>query len=222
METIIKGYLLVNEQFSTGKTYANIDCSLLVNDNGSTGAGGTDFYGVRVPCQLDVVRNIIGTYFNVGQGIRVKVTVNGEDVSDSLIENITINHNLNYISTFSLQLCDPAYSPLVNANIAINAIVIIYAYINGQEFKIFTGLVDNTKTSYDGGYKLTIRGRGYGKKLLNKTMTLISVQDAANNSTRGSIVEYLAEQADITNVNVPTGDASRRREQSSNLRSKEQ
>jgi len=187
--------------------YKGADCSLLVDDNGSTGAGGTDFYGVRIPCQLDVVRNIIGTYFDVGQGIRIAITVDGEPVNDSLIGDITIAHNLNYISTFSFTLGSPKYSPLISPYyIAVNSVVIITAYVNGQAFKLFTGLVDETRTTYDGGYRLQINGRDYGKKLLDKTMTLISVQDSADKSYRGSIVKYLAGQADITNVNVPTGD----------------
>lgn len=206
METKIDCFVAVNEQASTGRTYYDVDGTLLVDDNGSTGAGGTDFYGVRLPCQLDVVRNIIGTYWNVGQGIRVLITVNGEDVSDSLIGDITISHNLNYISTFSFTLGNPKYSPLVDTNIAVNSVVVITAYVNGQAFVLFTGLLDETRTTYDGGYRLQINGRDYGKKLLDKTMTLISVQDSANKSYRGSMVEYLAEQADITNVNVPTGD----------------
>jgi len=190
------------------KTYANISpCELLVNDNGSTSAGGTDFYGVRIPCQLDVRRDIIGTYFNVGQGIRIAITVDGEPVSDSLIGDITIAHNLNYISTFSFTLGSPKYSPLISPYyIAVNSIVIITVYVNGQAFKLFTGLVDETRTTYDGGYRLQINGRDYGKKLLDKTMTLISVQDSADKSYRGSMVKYLAGQANITNINVPTGD----------------
>ena len=207
METKLDCFVAVSGQSSTGRTYYDVDGTLLVDDNGSTGAGGTDFYGVRLPCQLDVVRNIIGTYFNVGQGIRVTITVDGEPVSDSLIGDITIAHNLNYISTFSFTLGNPKYSPLVSPYyIAVNSVVVITVYVNGQAFKLFTGLVDETRTTYDGGYRLQINGRDYGKKLLDKTMTLISVQDSADKSYRGSMVKYLAGQADITNVNVPTGD----------------
>jgi len=72
---------------------------------------------------------------------------------------------------------------------------------------MFTGLIDSTHTTYDGGYRLNIMGRDYGKKLLDKTMTLISVQESAEKAYRGSIVKYLASQADITNVDVPIGDA---------------
>jgi len=206
METKIDCFVAVSGQSSTGRTYYDVDGTLLVDDNGSTSAGGIDFYGVRIPCELDVRRDIIGTYFNVGQGIRIAITVNGEPVEDSLIGDITIAHNLNYISTFSFTLGNPKYSPLTDSNIAVNSVVIITAYVNGQAFILFTGLIDETRTTYDGGYRLQINGRDYGKKLLDKTMTLISVQDSADKSYRGSMVKYLAGQASITNVNVPTGD----------------
>jgi len=182
-------------------TYASADCSLLVDDNDLG-----NFFGVRVPCELDVTRNVVGACVNTSQGIRVTITVNSEDVSDSLVGQIQVTHNLNYISTFIFSLGDAKYSPLVDPNIKVNAVVVITTYINGQEIKMFTGLVDETRTTYDGGYKLTITGRDYGKKLLDKTMTLISVQESADKAYRGSMVKYLAEQAGITNINVPTGD----------------
>lgn len=199
METIVNCFIAVNENPST---YAGVDCSLLVDDNDS-GA----FFGVRIPCELDGVnRDTVEACVNTSQGIRVVITVNGEDVSDSLIGQIQISHNLNYVSTFQFSLCDPKYSPLVDANIKMNAIVIITVYINGQEIKMFTGLVDETKTTYDGGYRLTITGRDYGKKLLDTTKTLISVQESAQRKYRGSIVKYLAGQAGQSSVNVPIGD----------------
>ena len=210
METKLDCFIVVSGQSSTGKTYASSSGTLLVNDIdvGGLPRDSGIFSWVRIPCQLDVVRNIIGTYWNVGQGIRVAITVNGEHVEDSLIGDITIAHNLNYISTFSFTLGNPKYSPLTltGANIAVNSVVVITAYVNGQAFILFTGLIDETRTIYDGGYRLQINGRDYGKKLLDKTMTLISVQDSADKSYRGSMVKYLAGQADITNVNVPTGD----------------
>jgi len=209
METKLDCFVAVSGQSSTGKTYASSSGTLLVNDIdvGGLPRDSGIFSWVRIPCQLDVVTDIIGTYFNVGQGIRVAITVDGESVSDSLIGDITIAHNLNYISTFSFTLGNPKYSPLVSPYyIAVNSVVIITVYVNGQAFKLFTGLVDETRTTYDGGYRLQINGRDYGKKLLDKTMTLISVQDSADKSYRGSMVKYLAGQASITNVNVPTGD----------------
>ncbi|MCK4329311.1 hypothetical protein KAX02_05660 [candidate division WOR-3 bacterium] len=198
METSLSCFVAVNEQDSDLKTYAEIDGTLLVNQEG-------EFFGKTIDGELNVVRNIVGACLNTSQSLRMTITIDGEDVSDSIIGDITIAHNLNYISTFSLSLGDPKYSPLTDSHIAINKEIIITIFINGQEIKMFTGLIDKPYVNHDGGFRIDISGRDYGKKLL-KTMTLISVQEAAQRKYRGSIVKYLASQADITNVNVPTGD----------------
>jgi hypothetical protein len=177
----------------------------IANGLAVTGGSGNSAT-INILAITSITQNVVGACLNTSQGIRITITVDGEDVSDSLVGSITINHNLNYISTFSFSLGTPKYSPLIDSHIAVNSIVIITAYINGQTIKMFTGLIDETRTTYDGGYRLQINGRDYGKKLLDKTMTLISVQDSASNSTRGSIVKYLAGQAGITNINVPAGD----------------
>lgn len=200
METNLDCFVAVNEQNSAQKTYAEIDGTLLVNQEG-------EFFGKTIDGELNVVRNIADACLDTTQNIRMTITIDGEDVTDSLIGSITIAHNKNYISTFSFQLGDPKYSPLTDSHIAINAEVIITTFINGQEIKVFTGLIDNTNTDFDGGYRLMIKGRGYGKKLLEKTMTLISIEQAANRKYRGSLVEYIASQADITNIDIPIGDA---------------
>lgn len=200
METSLSCFIAVNEQDSDQKTYAEIDGSLLVNQEGK-------FFGKTIDGELTVVRNIVGACLDTSQSLRMTITIDGEDVSDSIVGDIRIAHNLNYISTFSLSLGDPKYSPLTDSHIAINKEVVITVFINGQEIEMFTGLIDDTHTTHDGGYKLNIVGRDYGKKLLDKTMTLISVQESAQKKYRGSMVKYLASQADITNVNVPTGDA---------------
>ena len=200
METSLDCFVSVNGQDPALKTYAEIDGTLLINQEG-------EFFGKTIDGELTVVRDLVGACLNTSQGVRVTITIAGQDVSDSIVGHIAIAHNLNYISTFAFQLGDPKYSPLTYAYIDINDIVVITVYINRQEFKIFTGLVDRTYTSHsESGYVLNVTGRGYGKKLLNKTMTLISVQEAADNPYRGSIVKYLAEQAGITNVDVPAGD----------------
>ena len=170
-----------------------------------TGGTGSDAT-INIDTISSVNTDIADACTNTTQAIRATVTVGGEDVSDSLVGSIRISHSLNQISTFSFSLGDKKYSPLIDANIAINAIVIITAYINGQTFQMFTGLVDDTKTTFSGGYRLTINGRDYGKKLLEKTMTLISVQEAGGR-TRGKIVKYLAGQAGQNSVNIPTGDS---------------
>jgi len=199
METSLSCFIAVNKQDSDQKTYAEIDGTLLVNQEG-------EFFGKTIDGELNVVRDVVGACLDTSQSLRMTITIDGEDVSDSIVGNITIAHNLNYISTFSLSLGDPKYSPLTDSHIAINSVVIITVFINGQEIKMFTGLIDNTMTSYDGGYRLNIKGRDYGKKLLDKTMTLISVQESAEKAYRGSIVKYLASQAEITNIDVPIGD----------------
>jgi len=200
METSLDCFVAVNEQDSDQKTFAEIDGTLLVNQEG-------EFFGKTIDGELNVVRNIVGACLDTSQSLRMTITIDGEDVSDSIVGDIVIAHNLNYISTFSLSLGDPKYSPLTDSHIAIDKEVVITVFINGQEIKMFTGLIDSTHTTYDGGYRLTITGRDYGKKLLDKTMTLISVQESAEKAYRGSIVKYLASQADITNVDVPIGDA---------------
>lgn len=201
METSLECFLAIREQDSALRTYAEIDGTLLVNQAG-------EFYGKTIDGSLTVVRDLVGACLNTSQGLRVTITIDGDDVSDSIVGNITIAHNLNFISTFSFQLGDPKYSPLTFAHIAVNDVVVITVFINRMEIKMFTGLVDLTYTSHTkSGYVLNVTGRDYGKKLLTKTMTLISVQDAAQNPYRGSMVKYLAEQAGITNVDVPIGDA---------------
>ena len=198
METSLSCLLIVAEQDEDLKTYAEIDGSLLVNQEG-------EFFGKTIDGELTVVRNIVGACLNTSQSLRMTITIDGEDVSDSIVGDIKIAHNLNYISTFSLSLGDSKYSPLTDSHIAINKEVVITVFINGQEIEMFTGLIDRPYVNHDGGFKIDIRGRGYGKKLL-KTMTLISIQESAEKAYRGSMVKYLASQADITNINVPTGD----------------
>ncbi len=170
---------------------------------GGSGTGAT----VDITEVTSITQITAGAVINTSQGIRLVITVAGEDVTASLIGNIQITHNLNYISSFSFSLGNPDHSPLVDTNIDIDSVVIITAYVNGVEMKLFTGLVDKTESrNSDSGYILTIQGRDYGKKLLNTTKTLISVQEAASSHRRGNIVKFLAQQAGITSTNIPTGD----------------
>jgi len=198
METSLDCFVAVNEQDSDLKTFAEIDGTLLVNQEG-------EFFGKTIDGELNVIRDIVGACLDTSQSLRMTITIDGEDVSDSIVGDITIAHNLNYISTFSLSLGDPKYSPLTDSHIAINKEIIITVFINGQEIKMFTGLIDRPHVNSDGGFRIDITGRDYGKKLL-KTMTLISIQEAAQKKYRGSMVKYLAGQADITNIDVPVGD----------------
>jgi len=197
MITVIDCFLAVNEQPVDFPTYKAIDCDLHVNENDE------NFFGRIIDCSLTVQRVLVGACLATAQSIRLKITIDGEDVSKALIGQIMIQHNENLISLFSFTLGDFQYSPLLVGDYEDKEVVII-SYVNGQEIKLFTGLVDGTRSDFDGGYSLNIYGSDYGKKLL-KRMTLISVQEAATAKTRGAIIRYLANQAGITNMNVPTG-----------------
>lgn len=197
MITVINCFLAINEQSEDSPTYKAIDCNLHVNENDE------NFFGRIIDCSLTVQRVLVGACLATAQSIRLKITVDGEDVSDALIGQIMIQHNENIISLFSFNLGDFQYSPLLAGDYE-DKEVIITAYVNGQGVKLFTGLIDGTRSDFDGGYSLNIYGSDYGKKLL-KRMTLISVQEAATAKTRGAIIRYLANQAGITNIDVPTG-----------------
>lgn len=200
MELIIPCFAAVAEQDPDAKTFAEADCTLLVNEHNN------DYFGLMVDCEVNVIRDRVDACLATTKGIRLVVTIDGEDVSDGLTGIITINHNLNFISSFSLTLADAKYSPLVDSHIDANKEIIITAFVDGEEFKLFTGLTDAPQTKRTKDFKLVIKGRDYGKKLRNKRLTLISVQESAESKYRGSIIKYLAKQGGITNVNVPKGD----------------
>jgi len=198
MITVIDCFLAVNEQPEDFPTYKAIDCNLHVNENDDK------FFGKVIDCSLTVQRVLVGACLATAQSIRLKITIDGEDVSAALVGQVMIQHNENLISLFSFNLNDFQYSPLINDHVAEDKEVVITSYINGQEVKLFTGLVDGTRSDAGGKYNLYVYGSGYGKKLL-KRMTLISVQEAATAKTRGATIRYIASQAGITNIDVPTG-----------------
>jgi len=193
--------LPVNAQDATFTTYRDIACTLPVNANDA------NFYGRLIDCTLPVTTFLVTAAKGEIQSLRVVCTIDGEDVSAALVGEIEINHMKNACSTFSLYLNDFSWSPLINSHIRQNKIVIITAYINGYEKKLFTGLIDGTATEYNNGswYRINIYGRDYGKKLERKKMSLISVQDSAANKYRGSLIKYMAAQAGITDVECPAG-----------------
>lgn len=197
MITVINCFLAVNEQPEDFPSYKAIDCNLHVNENDD------NFFGKIVDCSLTVQRVLVGACLATAQSIRLKITIDGEDISAALVGQVMIQHNENLISLFSFNLGDFQYSPLLVGDYE-DKEVIITSYVNGQEVKLFTGLIDGTRSDAGGKYNLYVHGSGYGKKLL-KRMTLISVQEAATAKTRGAIIRYLASQAGITNVDVPTG-----------------
>ncbi len=192
--------LPINAQDAVFTTYRDIVCTLATNANND------NFYGRLIDCTLPVTTFLVDAAKGDIQSIRLLVTINGQDVTAALVGEIRIHHMKNSCSTFSLFLGDFAWSPLINAHVRQNKVVIITAYINGYEKKLFTGLIDGTDTiTYGVNYKLNIYGRDYGKKLERKKMSLISVQNSAANKYRGSIVKYMAAQAGITDVECPKG-----------------
>jgi len=197
MITVIDCFLAVNEQPEDFPTYKAIDCDLHVNENDD------NFFGKVIDCSLTVQRLLMEACLATDQRIRLKITIDDEDVSDALVGQVMIQHNENLISQFSFNLGDYQYSPLLAGDYE-DKEVIITSYVNGQEVKLFTGLIDGTRSDAGEKFNLYIHGSGYGKKLL-KRMTLISVQEAATAKTRGAIIRYLANQAGITNIDVPTG-----------------
>ena len=108
------------------------------------------------------------------------ITINEIDVTAAVAGAINIQHNKNMISTFSFTLKDDTYSPLTNTNIKANKEVVITCYLNGYEVKLFTGLIDDISVDYTlNNFSININGSDYGKKLRNKRMSLISVQNSA-------------------------------------------
>jgi len=200
MELIIPCFVAVAEQDEDFPTFAEADCTLLVNEHND------DYFGIMVDCEVNIIRDRIDACLATSKGIRLIVTIDNENVSNALTGTITIRHALNEISSFSLTLADAQYSPLVNAHIETDVEIVITAFVEGEEYKLFTGLVDTPKTRRTKDFKLKISGRGYGRKLLDKRATLISIQDSAQNKYRGSLIKYVAGQAGITGVNCPRGD----------------
>ena len=192
--------LPINAQDAIFTTYRDIACTLATNANND------NFYGRLIDCTLPVTTFLVDAAKGDIQSIRVTITCNGQDVSAALVGEIGIHHMKNACSTFSFFLNDFAWSPLISVHTRQNKVVVITAYINGYEKKLFTGLIDGTDTvSYGINYKLNVYGRDYGKKLERKKMSLISVQNSASNKYRGSLVKYMAAQAGITDVECPNG-----------------
>ena len=193
--------LPVNAQDAVFTTYRDIACTLPTNANND------NFYGRLIDCTLPVTTFLVDAAKGEIQSLRVVVTCNGHNVSAALVGEIEIHHLKNACSTFSLYLNDFTYSPLISEHTRQNKIVIITAYINGYEKKLFTGLIDGTVTERNKGvfYRINVYGRCYGKKMERKKMSLISVQNSAANKYRGSLVKYMAAQAGITDVECPKG-----------------
>jgi len=192
-------------QDATYPTYIGVDCDLHVDKNTYP-----NFHGRLIDCELSIITTLVTACTSAVQSLRVTVTINKEDVTSALVGAITIQHNKNMISTFSLSLKNTAYSPLNSADIVPNKVVVITSYVNGHEARVFTGLIDDTSVDYTlEGFQINVSGSGYGKKLRNKRTTLVSIQDSADSKYRGALIKYLAGQAGVTSVDAPQGSYTR-------------
>jgi len=182
-------------------TYKYIDCDLHTNANDS------NFYGRLIDCDLAITTIIVTAIKNDSQGIRMYVNIdNAGDVAAYLVGQITINHTKNAISTFSLSLNNPDYSPLNSSHVRDSNSIYINATVNKQSKRLFTGYIDTVDVDYSkDNFKVNVNGRCNCKLLLDKRMSLISVQDLVaelygSNSLkyRGYMIKYIANEAGVT------------------------
>ena len=192
----------INAQDPDYPTYKALDCIAHINANEIY-----NWYGRIMDCTATITSLIVTACKNWDQGIRLKVEINTINVSNALIDSLSIRHDKNTVSDFSLFLGDTIYSPRINSNIDLDKEVIITAYINGQEKKLFTGTLDEPSAENTPDFKVSITGRDYGKKLLDKKTTIVSVQGLADSTLRNDVIKYLAEQASVTAVDIPEMDA---------------
>ena len=86
-------------QSTSYPTYKVIDCDLQTNANDDS------FNGRLIDCDLAIVTSLVDACKNWNQGIRTTVTIDGQDVTSSLVGAINISRKKNQIATFSLHLC---------------------------------------------------------------------------------------------------------------------
>ena len=191
----------INAQDPTYPTYKAMDCKMHCNANDD------GFYGRIMDCEAIITNLIVSACRSWNQGIRLVVTIDGINVSAALIDSLSIRHDKNTISDFSFFLGNTKYSPRTNSHIDLDKEVVITAYINGQEKKLITGTLDEPSAENTPDFRVSITGRDYGKKLLDKKATIVSVQDLADSTLRNDVIKYLAKQASITAVDIPKMDA---------------
>jgi hypothetical protein len=191
----------INAQDPDYPTYVALDGTVHTNANDA------GIHGVLLDATVNITTLLITACRNWNQGIRLVVTINNIDVSGNIIGNLNLQHNKNMISTFSLNLNDSQYSPRTNSNIDLDKVVVITAYINGQEKKLFTGTIDEPEAVHEPAFRVIVTGRDYGKKLLDKRTTVVSVQDLADSTKRNDLIKYLAELAGVTDYEIPEMDA---------------
>jgi len=186
----------VNAQDPDYPTFKKMDCIAHCNAN-------ENWYGRIMDCTATITDIIVSACRSWNQGIRLVITIDDIDVSEALIGNLNIQHNKNMISTFSLNLGKSIYSPRTNSHIHSDKVIIITAYINGQEKKLFTGSLDEPEAENTPAFRVILTGRDYGKKLLDKITTVISVQDLADSTKRNDLIKYLAGLAGVIDIDIP-------------------
>ncbi|MBA7563032.1 hypothetical protein ES695_01460 [Candidatus Atribacteria bacterium 1244-E10-H5-B2] len=160
----------VNAQDPDYPTFKKIDCTAHCNAN-------ENWYGKIIDCTATITSIIVAACKSWEQGIRLKVLIDDVDVSEAIIGSLSIQHDKNKISTFTLNLGDTQYSPRTNGHIDLDKPIVITVYINRQEQKLFTGSIDEPEAENTPAFRVIVSGRDYGKKLLDKRMTLISIQN---------------------------------------------
>ena len=188
----------INEQDPTYPTYLGLDCDLHIAKNTHP-----HFYGVAIDCDLAIITTLVTACISATQSVRITVTIDGIPVTDALVGSLSIQHNKNQISTFSLNLGDTQYSPRTNSHIDLDKVVVITAYLNGKEMKVFTGSIDDPEAEHTPFFRVMVSGRDYGKKLLDKRMTLVKVQTLATSTKRNDLIRYIAGQAGLTAMEIP-------------------
>jgi len=191
----------INAQDPTYPSYKAIACTAHMNAN------NTGFPGALIDCTATITGIIVAACRSYNQGIRLVVTIDGVNVSASLVGSLNIQHDKNQISDITLYLGDTEYSPRTNSHIKIDKDIVITAYINGQEKKLFTGTLDEPSASNTPDFLVTITARDYGKKLLDKQTTVVSVQDLADTTKRNDLIKYLASVGNVATVDIPEMDA---------------
>jgi len=99
------------------------------------------------------------------------------------------------------------YSPRTNSHINIDKEVVITAYVNGKEKVLFTGSIDDPEAEHSPAFRVNLSGRDYGKKLLDTRLTLTSIQTLADSTKRNDLIKYIAEQAGLTEMEIPEMEA---------------
>ena len=191
----------INAQDPTYPSYKAINCTAHMTAN------NTGFHGALVDCTATITSLIVTACRSYNQGIRLVITIDDVNVSASLVGSLNIQHDKNQISDVTLYLGDTEYSPRTNSHIKIDKVIVITAYINGQEKKLFTGTLDEPSAENTPDFLVTITARDYGKKLLDKKTTVVSVQDLADTTKRNDLIKYLASVASVTDVDIPEMDA---------------